>query len=255
MRPVEVVSSCESAGLRHATLGDAAARRCRATVRDAPLFLGLHRVRVLLQHLLGNHQTRESGSIHLPIGPKSAGKTTCFNLLTKLLEPATRLAAVAIDIAHHVRGGRLVPLLIDCSPPAADIYVVFQTTNQMPARARTFVDRWSRSSSQVGRAATSPSGRGERSVHAGHDEGSAAASKLPSCPRVRSPSSRRDHRLVSIDLRHELHASGTARGRAASTLRFVEKPHAYVTAQNLRASRPAGQTAIEFVATRGRGKL
>lgn len=45
------------------------------------------------------------------------------------------------DIADHVRAGTLVPVLQDWSLPAADIYAVFQTTNRMPAKVRTMVDR------------------------------------------------------------------------------------------------------------------
>lgn len=45
------------------------------------------------------------------------------------------------DVAEHVRSGALVPVLSEWSLPSADIYVVFQTTNQMPAKIRVLVDR------------------------------------------------------------------------------------------------------------------
>lgn len=45
------------------------------------------------------------------------------------------------DIAEHVRGGKLVPILPEWLLPPADIYAVFQTTNRMPAKARATVDR------------------------------------------------------------------------------------------------------------------
>ena len=44
------------------------------------------------------------------------------------------------DIAEHVRRKALVPVLLDWATPAADIYVVFQTANQLPAKIRALVD-------------------------------------------------------------------------------------------------------------------
>jgi LysR family transcriptional activator of dmlA len=44
------------------------------------------------------------------------------------------------DIAEHVRAGRLVPVLTEWSAPAADIYLVFQTAHQLPAKIRALVD-------------------------------------------------------------------------------------------------------------------
>jgi LysR family transcriptional activator of dmlA len=44
------------------------------------------------------------------------------------------------DVADHVRAKRLVPVLQDWATPPADIYVVFQTTNELPAKIRALVD-------------------------------------------------------------------------------------------------------------------
>ncbi len=44
------------------------------------------------------------------------------------------------DVASHIRARQLVPLLLEWEPPSADIYVVFQTTNQLPAKIRALVD-------------------------------------------------------------------------------------------------------------------
>ena len=44
------------------------------------------------------------------------------------------------DIAGHLRRKELVPVLLDWAAPAADIYVVFQTANQLPAKIRALVD-------------------------------------------------------------------------------------------------------------------
>lgn len=44
------------------------------------------------------------------------------------------------DVARHLKAGELVPLLTDWAPPPADIYVVFQTSKQMPAKVRVLVD-------------------------------------------------------------------------------------------------------------------
>jgi LysR family transcriptional regulator, transcriptional activator for dmlA len=44
------------------------------------------------------------------------------------------------DVAEHIRQKRLVPVLKDWLPPSADIYVVFQTVNQLPAKVRALVD-------------------------------------------------------------------------------------------------------------------
>lgn len=44
------------------------------------------------------------------------------------------------DVARHVRAGQLVPILQDWALPSADIYAVFQSANQMPAKIRTVVD-------------------------------------------------------------------------------------------------------------------
>lgn len=44
------------------------------------------------------------------------------------------------DIADHLRHKRLVPVLKDWQTPSADIYVVFQTNNQLPAKVRALVD-------------------------------------------------------------------------------------------------------------------
>lgn len=44
------------------------------------------------------------------------------------------------DVAKHIRSGHLVPVLAEWSSPSADIYVVFQTTNELPAKTRAMVD-------------------------------------------------------------------------------------------------------------------
>ncbi len=44
------------------------------------------------------------------------------------------------EVAPHLRTGELVPLLTDWSPPPADIYLVFQTSQQMPAKVRVLID-------------------------------------------------------------------------------------------------------------------
>ena len=44
------------------------------------------------------------------------------------------------DVASHIRAKRLVPILTEWNSPSADIYVVFQTTNQLPAKIRALVD-------------------------------------------------------------------------------------------------------------------
>jgi DNA-binding transcriptional LysR family regulator len=44
------------------------------------------------------------------------------------------------DVARHLQTGELVPLLPDWAPPPADIYLVFQTSKQMPAKVRVLVD-------------------------------------------------------------------------------------------------------------------
>ena len=43
------------------------------------------------------------------------------------------------EVAKLVREERLVPVLQDWLSPSADIYAVFQTTNQMPAKVRALV--------------------------------------------------------------------------------------------------------------------
>ncbi|MFZ4285675.1 LysR family transcriptional regulator [Variovorax sp. HJSM1_2] len=45
------------------------------------------------------------------------------------------------DVAEHIRKRKLVPVLTEWAHPPADIYVVFQTSNQMPAKIRSLVDR------------------------------------------------------------------------------------------------------------------
>ena len=45
------------------------------------------------------------------------------------------------DIAEHLRARTLQPILTDWASPAADVYVVFQATKQMPAKIRALVDR------------------------------------------------------------------------------------------------------------------
>lgn len=44
------------------------------------------------------------------------------------------------EVTPHLRTGELVPLLQDWSTPPADIYLVFQTGQQMPAKVRVLVD-------------------------------------------------------------------------------------------------------------------
>ena len=44
------------------------------------------------------------------------------------------------DIADHLRRKELLPVLADWATPAADIYVVFQMANQLPAKIRALVD-------------------------------------------------------------------------------------------------------------------
>jgi LysR family transcriptional activator of dmlA len=44
------------------------------------------------------------------------------------------------DVAEHIREKKLVPVLQEWSTPGADIYVVFQTSNEMPAKIRALVD-------------------------------------------------------------------------------------------------------------------
>ena len=44
------------------------------------------------------------------------------------------------DVTRHLKAGELVPLLTDWAPPPADIYLVFQTGKQMPAKVRVLVD-------------------------------------------------------------------------------------------------------------------
>jgi DNA-binding transcriptional LysR family regulator len=44
------------------------------------------------------------------------------------------------DIAEHLRHKRLVPVLKDWHTPNADIYAVFHTANQLPAKVRAAVD-------------------------------------------------------------------------------------------------------------------
>jgi len=44
------------------------------------------------------------------------------------------------DIAEHLRNKRLVPILKDWHTPNADIYAVFHTANQLPAKVRAAVD-------------------------------------------------------------------------------------------------------------------
>lgn len=48
-------------------------------------------------------------------------------------EPGTTLAG-------RVRACRLVAVLPEWLPPPADVYVVFQTANQLPAKVRALVD-------------------------------------------------------------------------------------------------------------------
>ena len=44
------------------------------------------------------------------------------------------------EVAPHLRTGELVALLPDWAPPPADIYLVFQTGKQMPAKVRVLID-------------------------------------------------------------------------------------------------------------------
>jgi LysR family transcriptional regulator, transcriptional activator for dmlA len=44
------------------------------------------------------------------------------------------------DVANALRARQLVPVLTDWATPPADIYLVFQTTNQLPAKVRALVD-------------------------------------------------------------------------------------------------------------------
>lgn len=44
------------------------------------------------------------------------------------------------DVAKYIRHKQLVPVLPEWSPPPADIHVVFQTANQLPAKVRALVD-------------------------------------------------------------------------------------------------------------------
>ena len=44
------------------------------------------------------------------------------------------------EVAQHLRKGELVALLPDWSTPPADIYLVFQTGSQMPAKVRVLID-------------------------------------------------------------------------------------------------------------------
>ncbi len=44
------------------------------------------------------------------------------------------------EVAKHIRAGQLVPILPGWTSTPADIYAVFQTMNQLPAKVRTLVD-------------------------------------------------------------------------------------------------------------------
>ncbi|MDO8768738.1 MAG: LysR substrate-binding domain-containing protein [Burkholderiaceae bacterium] len=44
------------------------------------------------------------------------------------------------DVGTAIRQKQLVPILSDWTLPAADIYVVFQNANQMPAKIRALAD-------------------------------------------------------------------------------------------------------------------
>ncbi|QEI08590.1 LysR family transcriptional regulator [Pigmentiphaga aceris] len=45
------------------------------------------------------------------------------------------------DVAEHIRNHALTPILTEWATPAADVYVMFQATRQMPAKTRALVDR------------------------------------------------------------------------------------------------------------------
>lgn len=44
------------------------------------------------------------------------------------------------DGAQHIREKKPIPMLEEWNTPNADIYVVFQTANEMPAKIRKLVD-------------------------------------------------------------------------------------------------------------------
>lgn len=44
------------------------------------------------------------------------------------------------DVANYIRNEELVPVLTEWTHPSADIYLVFQTTNPLPAKTRVLVD-------------------------------------------------------------------------------------------------------------------
>lgn len=60
--------------------------------------------------------------------------------LTWALEGQGILLRSQWDVAQYIRRKQLVQVLPDWSPPPADIYVVFQTANQLPAKVRALVD-------------------------------------------------------------------------------------------------------------------
>ncbi len=44
------------------------------------------------------------------------------------------------DIAHHLKSGRLKPVLEGCQTPPADIHAVYSQRHQLSARVGAFVD-------------------------------------------------------------------------------------------------------------------
>lgn len=61
--------------------------------------------------------------------------------LTWALEGRGILLRSQWDIADHLRKKKLKPILTEWATPAADVYVVFQATKQLPAKTRALVDR------------------------------------------------------------------------------------------------------------------
>lgn len=88
------------------------------------------------------------GTWHLRNGPEHESVKVRANLSTNdgasalawALDGQGILLRSQWDVAEYIRTKQLVPILTDWASPPADIYAVFQTMNQLPAKIRALVD-------------------------------------------------------------------------------------------------------------------
>jgi LysR family transcriptional activator of dmlA len=114
----------------------------RAGVPEHPRDLGRHNCIFIREgdETFGTWHLR-NGSDHMSIKVRANLSTNDgHSALAWALEGRGILMRSQWDIADHVRNQRLVPVLESWQTPGADIYVVFQTANQLPAKTRHLVD-------------------------------------------------------------------------------------------------------------------